>query len=119
MCIKLKVSEDQLRTNISNQANLSGITLKFSFTAEPHWTTDANSRQATHAITAAMTAVNPISSTPAAISFLDSVVNHGMTITPYVQKMETSTVWTILMDRIKLLNMIITSIAEVFSDHLA
>ena len=109
----MKVLEDQLRNNASDEPDLSGITIKFALVVEPRGDVDADNRQATHAVTAATEAVNPLSSTPAAVGLLSSTVNTGTGIATAVQAVETTHVWAVLMERIELLDKIVSGIAEV------
>ncbi|KAN0076754.1 hypothetical protein V8E55_010609 [Tylopilus felleus] len=109
---KLKdgVLEDTLHNDASDQSDLSGITIKFALSAERHGSADADERQATHAIAAATDA---ITSTPAVVGRLDSAVNAGTNIATELQALETTRVWAVLMERIELLNKIVTGIAEI------
>ena len=109
----MKVLEDQLRNNASDGPDLPGITIKFALAVEPRGDVDADDRQATHAVTAATEAVNPLSSTPAAIGLLSSAVNTSTSIATDVQAVETTHVWAVLMERIELLDKIVSGIAEV------
>ena len=107
----IKVLEDTLHNDASDQSDLSGITIKFALSAERHGSADADERQATYAIAAATDA---ITSTPAVVGLLDSAVNAGTNIATELQALETTRVWAVLMERIELLNKIVTGIAEVF-----
>ena len=110
----IKVLEDQLRNDTSDESDPSGITIKFALAAEPRENVAADERQAIHAVALATEAISPLSSTPAAVGLLSSVVNTGTNIATNVQSFETTRVWTVLMKRIELLNRIVTDVAEVF-----
>jgi hypothetical protein len=93
--------EDTLHT--PDGSDLSGITIKFALAAEPREDVSADERQATDAATRA-TAVNPPSSTPAAIGLLSSAVDTGTNVATEVQTFETA--WSVLLQRMELFNRI-------------
>ncbi|KAN0081238.1 Quinonprotein alcohol dehydrogenase-like superfamily [Tylopilus felleus] len=107
------VLEDQLRNNAAHEPDLPGITIKFALVVEPRGNVDADDRQATHAVTAATDGVIPLSTTPAAVGLLSSAVNTGTSIATDVQAVETTHVWAVLMERIELLDKIVSGIAEI------
>ena len=109
----MKVLEDQLRNNAAHEPDLPGITIKFVLVVQPRGDVDADDRQATHAVTAATDGVIPLSTTPAAVGLLSSAVNTGTGIATDVQAVETTHVWAVLMERIELLDKIVSGIAEV------
>jgi hypothetical protein len=97
----IKGLEDTLHT--PDGSDLSGITIKFALAAEPREDVSADERQATDAATRA-TAVNPPSSTPAAIGLLSSAVDTGTNVATEVQTFETA--WSVLLQRMELFNRI-------------
>lgn len=110
----IKVLEDQLRNDTSDQSDFSGIMIKFALAAEPRGHVNVEERQAIQAVTAASEAVNLLDSTPAAIGLLSSAVGTGTRVATAIQALETTRVWHVLMQRIKLLDGIVTDITEVF-----
>ena len=101
-------------------SDLPGITIKFAMAAEPRADIDADERQATDAVVRATEAVSPLSSTPAAIGFLNSAVDASTNVVTEVQTFGTT--WGVLLQRMELFNRIVTDIAQVFHaqclDHL-
>jgi len=107
----IKVLEYTFR-DPSDKSDLPGLTIKFAMAAEPRADIDADERQATDAVVRATEAVNPISSTPAAIELLTSVVDASTNVVTEAQTFETT--WGVLLQRMELFNKIVTDIAQVF-----
>ena len=105
----IKVLEDDLRS--LNGSKLSGITIKFALTAEPRGDGSADECQATNAVPRA-TAVDPLSSTPAAVGLLSLVADTGTNVMTEVQTFETT--WGVLLQRMELFNKIVDGFAQVF-----
>ena len=112
------VFEDTLRKDTSDESDLSGITIKFAFAAEPHGPGSAEERQAADAITRATGAVDPLSSTPVAVGLIGSAVDTGAQVLNVVakgQKVHTmDTTWGVLLQRLERFNEVVTRLAEVF-----
>ena len=105
----IKVLEDTLHT--PDGSDLSGITIKFALAAVPREDVNADERQATDAITRAATAVNPLSSTPAAVGLFSSTVDAGTNVMNKVQTFETT--WDVLLQRMELFIKVVDGIAQV------
>ena len=105
----IKVLEDALHT--PDGPDLSAITIKFALAVEPRGNVNADERQATDAVTR-VTAVNPLSSTSAAVGLLSSAVDIGTNIVTEVQTFETT--WGVLLQRMELFNKIVDGVAQVF-----
>jgi hypothetical protein len=103
----IKVLEDTLHDG----SDMSGMTIQFMLAAEPRRDVNADERQVTDAVTRA-TAVNPLSSTPAAAGLLSSAVDTCTNIVTEVQTFETT--WSVLLQRIELFNETVDGIAQVF-----
>ena len=105
----IKVLEDALRS--PNGSKLSGITIKFALTAEPRGDGNADECRAPDTVTRA-TAVDPLSSTPAAVGLLSSAIDTGTNVITEVQTFETT--WGVLLQRMELFNKIVDGFAQVF-----
>ncbi|KAF8549975.1 WD40 repeat-like protein, partial [Imleria badia] len=105
----IKVFEATLRKD--DGSDLSRMTIKFALAAQLRGDVNAEDRQATVALISATEAVNPLSSTPAAVWVLGSVVDTSTNVTPAVQTLETT--WSILLQRIELFDKFVTGIAQI------
>ena len=101
--------EDTLHSR--DGSDLSGITIKFALAAEPREDVNVDERQATDAVTRAATAVNPLSSTPAAVGLFSSTVDAGTNVMNKVQTFETT--WDVLLQRMELFIKVVDGIAQV------
>ena len=112
------VFEDTLRKDTSDKSDLSGITIKFAFAAEPHGQGSAEERQAADAVTGATGALDPLSSTPVAVGLVGSAVDTGtkvLNVVAKAQKVHTmETTWEVLLRRLERLDEVVTRLTEVF-----
>ncbi|KAN0094924.1 hypothetical protein V8E55_003211 [Tylopilus felleus] len=111
--IKLKdgALEDVLCKHTSDKSDPSAITIRFACVAELRGHDSAEEHQATDAVTRAAEAINPLSSTPAAVGLVGSTVDIGPTVVTKVQTFNTT--WGILLQRMELLNKIVANIAQI------
>ena len=112
------VFEDTLRKDTSDESDLSGITIKFAFAAEPHGQGSAAEHQAADAVTRATGAVDPLSSTPVAVGLIGSAVDTGTKVLNVVAQARkvhmVETTWDVLLRRLERLDKVVTGLAEVF-----
>ncbi|KAN0084526.1 hypothetical protein V8E55_008030 [Tylopilus felleus] len=115
--LKDGVFEDTLRKDTSDKSDLSGITIKFAFAAEPHGQGSAEERQAADAVTGATGALDPLSSTPVAVGLVGSAVDTGtkvLNVVAKAQKVHTmETTWEVLLRRLERLDEVVTRLTEI------
>ncbi|KAG6373795.1 hypothetical protein JVT61DRAFT_5940 [Boletus reticuloceps] len=116
---KLKdgVLEDTLHKDTSSLSDLSEITIKFALAAEPCKDVNADERQAMDAQARTIETVKLLRSTPAAVNLLSSAVDTGTQVATEAQTLENTrtfkSTWDVLLQRIELIDKIITGIAEI------
>lgn len=111
----IKVLEEPLRKDTSDESGLAGITIKFGFAAILREGPNASELQAADAVTKMTETVSALGSTPPVVSLLGSAVDTGTNVVTKVQTFETT--WGALLKRMELFNKIVADIAAVFHVH--
>ena len=94
------------------QADFSGITIKFALTAEIRRNVGADELQATDAVDRATEMVNVLGPTPQIVGLVDSATNTSTNVAAGLQTFENT--WGVLLQRMALFNKIVGGIAEAF-----
>ena len=105
------VFEENLGGNTSDRSGLSGMTLKFTLTAESPDRGNANELQAADAVVQATEGVNAVGPIPRPVNLMGPAVDAAGNVVPEVQTFDNT--WGVLLDRMELFNRIVTDIAQV------
>ena len=107
----ITVFEEDLGGSTSGWSGLSGMTLKFTFTAESPERGNANELQAANAVAQATEGVNVVGPIPSPVDLMSLAVDTISNVVTDVQTFDNT--WGVLLDRMELFNKIVTDIAQV------
>lgn len=111
------VFEELLPKDMSDESDLSRIAIKFALAAKPREGVNADGFQVTDALSRATEGVNALSSTPRVVGLMGSGVDTGTNVGTNVQTFDNT--WSVLLDRMKLFDQIVTNITQVLGIWLA